>query len=86
MKTSTVSQKRVNGIHFQLSRPILIFMTKTIKNILRGAGSVVELFPSHGKIRPLYNPAASTEDALRKDWEKVGDDIGRATEKYGKTA
>jgi hypothetical protein len=40
------------------------------KSFIRGIGSVINLFPA-----PVEPPVLSDEEALRSDWEKVGQDI-----------
>ncbi len=58
-------------------------MTDRVKKaFLRGAGSVLDLFPPLVEVEPtarkLYTPARSTAEALRRDWERVVGDIARA--------
>ncbi len=57
-------------------------MTKLAKNIVRGAGSVLEILPSPKAPyrQPLYNPAPSTSEALRRDWNRVGNTLRQAFE------
>jgi hypothetical protein len=57
-------------------------MTKLAKNIVRGAGAVVEILPSPKAPRrlPLYNRASSTSEALRGDWDRVGNTLRQAFE------
>jgi hypothetical protein len=52
-----------------------------IKSLIRGAATVLEIFPSHGGHYRRAYPHASDVDALRGDWEKVGKDIRKATKK-----
>jgi hypothetical protein len=57
--------------------------TMLLKNIIFGATTVLELFPTDRRaISPkrekLYTPAASDLEALRGDWEKIGCDLWRA--------
>jgi len=51
-------------------------------NFLRGAGTVLELFPTHSsdgyKEEKLYTPPASDLEALQGDWIKIGQDLWRA--------
>ncbi len=43
---------------------------------LIGVGSIIQLFPSTKEIElPFSMPLASDEEAIRKDWETVGQDI-----------
>jgi len=55
-------------------------MTTRLKALLRGAGSVLELFPPSDEPTPgkLYTPAPSDAEALRRDWERVAGDITKA--------
>lgn len=55
-------------------------MPKALKNILKGMGSVLDMFGT----RPyrIY-PHRSEADALRSDWERVGKDISRARREFG---
>ncbi len=61
-------------------------MTKFARNLLRGAGSVIDLAPVRRQREPLYKPAKSANEALRSDWQKVGGDIHRAIRKYDEQA
>jgi hypothetical protein len=56
-------------------------MTKLLKNILNGAGSVVDVWPSTGDRVQRDHPFKSDADALRNDWLRVGNDIANAIEK-----
>jgi len=58
-------------------------MTKLLQNILRGAGTILDLSPPRRLTHTRYDPSLSVEDALKRDWERVGQDIKIATEKYG---
>jgi hypothetical protein len=60
-------------------------MTKRIRNILRGAGSVVDLRISgnQSKVKVLL-PTDSDREAIREDWVAVGKDIGNAMEQVKK--
>ena len=57
-----------------------------LKNFIFGATTVLELFPTTNPRRDaasprrdkLYAPAASDQEALRGDWEKIGRDLWRA--------
>lgn len=55
-------------------------MTKLIKNIIRGAGTVVEIAPDRGvrgiKIGRFY-AAKRDGHSIRNDWARVGRDIKR---------
>lgn len=55
-------------------------MEKGFKNSLRGAGSILELWPvrNRGEWQRLYQPAPTDVDALRGDWERVGLDLQHA--------
>lgn len=54
-------------------------MPQLLKNLLRGAGSILEILPApRTRTRKLYNPPSSDSDALRQDWEKVGQDMWQA--------
>lgn len=52
-------------------------MTKHLRNILRGVGSILDVCPAErrGKVHP---PSRSDADALRGDWERVGQDLHNA--------
>lgn len=57
-------------------------MGKHIINWLRGASSVIDIWPdTESKMRALFLER-SDADALRNDWYNVGNDIKRATESY----
>lgn len=43
-------------------------------SFLRGMGSVINLYPEH-RDNSISLPQHSTEEALRKDWETVGNDM-----------
>ena len=51
------------------------------RNFLRGAGTVLELFPTHSsdgdEEEKLYTPPASDLEALQSDWIKIGQDLWR---------
>jgi hypothetical protein len=55
-------------------------MTKRLKEILQGVGSVVDVFPRAdpaARVRRVH-PYPTDTDALRSDWERVGGDMKRA--------
>jgi len=49
-----------------------ILMTKFIKNMLHGMSSVLNVWPESQHRNYYARLHKSTEDALRKDWERVG--------------
>jgi hypothetical protein len=56
-------------------------MTKILKNIIRGAGSVIELAPnrSRGNVKAgRFYSAESDQRSISRDWFKVGQDIRSA--------
>lgn len=56
-------------------------MKKFAKNIIRGASSVINILPEARTARQtLHSSPQSVRDALTRDWEKVGQDLGRAFE------
>ena len=62
-------------------------LTKTQINILRGATTVLVLFPPMQATRYstsitfFYTSAKSSVEALRSDWIKIGADIHKSLEK-----
>jgi hypothetical protein len=52
----------------------------TFKDFLQGVGSVLTLYPPENGAR-LHLPQESDEDAIRRDWETVGNDIRFGIEK-----
>lgn len=51
-----------------------------LRNLLIGMGSVFDLFP--GPRKPLHFPRpVSDEEAIRSDWQAVGDDLRAAMKK-----
>lgn len=59
-------------------------MTKLIKNIIRGAGSVVEIAPHRekGSIKAgRFYSAKNDGHSIGKDWIRVGQDIKTAVSK-----
>jgi hypothetical protein len=58
-----------------------VFMTKLLRNILNGAGSVVDLWSDSGNSFRQVHPYQSDVDALKRDWQRVGNDIADAIEK-----
>lgn len=66
-------------------------MGKTIRNFLRGMGSVLEIMPS-GRLTQIGKGvlAKSSDQAIRSDWNKVGQDlrsaIGAADKEMGHDA
>jgi hypothetical protein len=55
--------------------------SKSLKNVLRGAGSSLEIQPAHKRGPRLYHPARTDVDALRGDWMRVGNDLKRALDR-----
>jgi hypothetical protein len=60
-------------------------MKSTIRNILLGAATIGNIFPSASPpvIKPLYKPYASDADAIRSDWEAVGNDLKSVMKRVG---
>lgn len=56
-------------------------MTEHLKNILKGAASVLEIWPDNRDRLERIHPYKSDADALRSDWERVGADMWKAVEK-----
>lgn len=56
-------------------------MGETLRNIVRGIGSVLEIAPrnDYSHLVPDYSP----EDALARDFARVGDDLRAAMAKHG---
>ncbi|MBU0568021.1 hypothetical protein KKC52_08230 [bacterium] len=58
-------------------------MPRLIKNLLRGAGSVINIWPNSNHQQKAY-PHKSDAEALRQDWERIGRDfrcaIGKVTQ------
>lgn len=53
-------------------------MVDKIKNIVRGAGSILEIWP-HKNHRDFYTRFNANEtEALRKNWERVGQYLWKA--------
>ena len=52
------------------------------KDFLRGAGSVLSLYPAEREDARVTLPEASDEAALRSDWEAVGNDLRFALNNY----
>ena len=53
-------------------------MTSRMKNILRGAGQVLDVFPNSRPI-PAGGPATDRQ-SLGGDWRRVGDDLRKGME------
>ncbi len=53
-------------------------MTRRIQNILRGMGSVVDLWPAKRDRYAKAHPYRTDADALRHDWERIGGDMYKA--------
>ncbi len=51
------------------------------KNFLSGMGSVMEIAPRKKYLKRTYI-AKNTTDAIRQDWEKVGESLSIAMEGY----
>lgn len=50
-----------------------------IKNFLRGAGSILDIYPNGNNRICIPMPVIlSDEEALKKDWEIIGNDIASA--------
>ena len=52
---------------------------KIIKNILRGMGSIINIYPNTDYRRNL--PQRTDSEALRQDWINVGRDLRKAMKK-----
>jgi len=53
-----------------------------LKNILYGAGSVMDILAvSQSELQKLYDPDSSINESLSKDFKKVDDDLKKAFEK-----
>lgn len=60
-------------------------MTRLLKNIMRGAGSTLDILPAPGRRQRDFNAYHGTDgQALTKDWEKVGGDLWKATKTVGR--
>lgn len=53
------------------------FKVRRLQNLLRGAGSIVELWPARSLV-DLVKSEPSDVEALREDWEAVGRDLKQA--------
>lgn len=54
---------------------------KTVRNFLRGMGSIVEIYPTRRNYDKLIVKVRRHEtdlEALRSDWERIGQDMQRA--------
>ena len=57
-------------------------MSKKLKNLLKGAASIFEIYPNtSARLRKRFLERTDAE-ALYSDWQKIGNDIRRTTEKY----
>lgn len=54
----------------------------TLRNILAGAGSILEVLPAESRRRRAEPFARSDLDAMRADWEAVGGDFRRAIKSF----
>lgn len=59
-------------------------MTKIIRNVLRGFGSVGSVYPGSAPVRDVGVSLPSPEDALAEDFQRVGEDLRVATRKFAK--
>jgi hypothetical protein len=58
-------------------------MTQFLQNLLRGVGSVVDIYPSD-RVRKIH-PYQSDIEALHRDVERIGKDMWKVIDKnYGK--
>lgn len=61
-----------------------IQMKSTLRNILDGAKTIINLFPSPELPKPQrtgrygYNPERTDAEALASDWQAVGNDLRKA--------
>ena len=55
---------------------VLLDGTMSLRSFIYGIGSVLNLFPS--PLRPLSKPVMTDEQAIRSDWEQVGQDLKEA--------
>jgi hypothetical protein len=53
-------------------------MNKLIRNLLRGASTVLVLWPEARKVLLRARPYRSDAEALRRDWDQVGKDLWKA--------
>ncbi len=61
-------------------------MTQRLKAILKGAASVLDIWPdSRDRLERVY-PYRSEADALRSDWERIGADMWKAIQKETQAA
>lgn len=60
-------------------------MKTTLRNMLLGAATIGSLFPSATPpaIKPLYKPFASDAEAIRSDWEAIGNDLNMVMKRVG---
>ncbi len=60
-------------------------MKTTIRNMLLGAATIGSIFPTTNlpAFKPLYKPSASDADAIRSDWEAVGNDLNSVMKRVG---
>ena len=57
----------------------LFLMATLLRNILVGAGSILNLYPTLSRRRYIfYNPAPTDVDAIQEDWVEVGHDLSTA--------
>jgi len=53
-----------------------------LKNVLRGFSSVGSVYPLETDMPRIKSETVSVEDAMREDWQRVGDDIRVAMHKF----
>lgn len=51
---------------------------KFLQNILWGAGSIMNIYPTTTIRKKHYKPAASDSEAIRHDFEMIGKDLWKA--------
>ena len=67
----------------------MLIMKSSSRNRLAGAGTVLSLMPTDAvvaDIKPFYCPEKSVHDALRRDWQRIGQDLERALGNHGAKA
>jgi hypothetical protein len=55
-------------------------MTESLKNLLEGAGSVMNVFPASDYLR--YVPTETAEERMRGHWERTGEHLKKAMNRF----
>lgn len=55
-------------------------MTEVIKNLIKGAGSIMDVYPAADYSK--FIPQENAEELMRQSWQRTGDDLKRAIGEY----